>query len=480
MWSEEFWRWGQPLVFGYILTWLLIPGLLMNRRKPAASVVAWSLSIMLMPLIGSLLFLLLGLNRVERRRISRRDSNRRLGQKIPEWGQYELLPGEETTELSRGMASLADRLTDARPTQGNVVEVYCETSRTMEEIERAVEGARHSIHLEYYIFQPDETGRRLRDMLIARAKAGVQVRFLYDSLGSMRLHREFLRPMREAGIQVATFLPGQSLRERWSLNLRSHRKIIVVDGLIGFTGGMNIGDEYLGRDPVLGYWRDTHLRLTGPSVLQLQQVFVEDWYYATNEALTSIPVFSEPEHLGDEVTQVIAGGPDQEMEPFHSIFFSAINSAEHHVLLTTSYFVPTTALEMALQNAALRGVRVRVLIPQRSAHPLMIVAGRWFYDSLLAAGVEIYEYHKGLLHSKTITVDGKWSMVGSPNFDARSVTLNFEIGVALFGPRMAHLLEEHFQNDLAEATRIDPVEWSKRSWWLKLAEGICRLFAPQL
>jgi len=480
MWSEEFWKWGEPLLFGYLLTWLLIPGLLMNRRKPAASVVAWSLTIVLMPLVGSFLFLLLGLNRVERRRASKLDSTRRLGQRIPEWSQYEVLPGEEMSELSRSMAQLAHRLSETRVTQGNSVEVFAETNRTMQAIEKAVEEARDSIHLEYYIFQPDETGRRLRDMLIAKAKQGVKVRFLYDSLGSMRLHREFLRPMREAGIQVATFLPGQSLRERWSLNLRSHRKIIVVDGQVGFTGGMNIGDEYLGRDPVLGYWRDTHLRLTGPCVLQLQQIFVEDWYFATNEALLSTSVFAEPEHWGNESIQIIAGGPDQETEPFHSIYFSAINSAQHRVLLTTSYFVPTPALEMALQNAALRGVDVKILIPQKSAHPLMIVAGRWFYDSLMASGVEIYEYHMGLLHSKTITVDGEWSMVGSPNFDARSVTLNFEIGAALHGKHLASLLEEHFANDLKGATRVDPVTWKNRPWWMKLASGVCRLFSPQL
>lgn len=480
MWSHEFWKWGEPLLFGYLLTWFLIPGLLLNRRKPAASVVAWSLTIILMPLIGSFLFLLLGLNRVERRRASRLDSTRRLGQRIPEWNQYELLPGEELSELSREMSMLAHRLSETRPTQGNSVEIYSETSETMKAIELAVQGAERSINLEYYIFQPDETGKRLRNMLIAKAKQGVSIRFLYDSLGSMRLHREFLRPMREAGIQVATFLPGQSLREKWSLNLRSHRKIIVVDGQIGFTGGMNIGDEYLGRDPVLGYWRDTHLRLTGPAVLQLQQVFVEDWYYATNEALISTQTFAEPDRWGDQVVQIISGGPDQETEPFHSMFFSAINSAVRQVLLTTSYFVPTPALEMALQNAALRGVRVRILVPQRSAHPLMIVAGRWFYDSLMKSGVEIYEYHKGLLHSKTITIDGEWSMVGSPNFDARSVTLNFEIGAALHGQRIASQLEEHFANDLLGATKIDPKEWPKRAWWRKLAEGVCRLFSPQL
>lgn len=480
MWAESIWKWGEPLLFSYILTWLLIPGLLLNRRKPAASVVAWSLTILLMPFVGSLLFLLLGLNRVESRRASRQDATRRLGQKLPEWSQYELLPGEEHSELARGMAELAHRLTDTRPTQGNSVEVYAETTQTMEAIEKAVKEATSSIHLEYYIFQPDATGCRLRNMLIARAKEGVKIRFLYDSLGSMRIHRDFLRPMKEAGIQVATFLPGQTLRERWSLNLRSHRKIIVVDGKIGFTGGMNIGDEYLGRDPVLGYWRDTHLRLTGPGVLQLQQVFVEDWYFATSEALVSPDIFAEPDHWGDETMQIVTGGPDREEEPFHSLFFAAINSAERQVLLTTSYFVPTPALEMALETAGLRGVRVRILIPQRSAHPLMIVAGRWFYDSLMATGVEIYEYQKGLLHSKTITVDGKWSMIGSPNFDARSVQLNFEIGAVFYEPRMATILEERFANDLLGAVRVDPAEWKRRSWWKKLAEGVCRLFSPQL
>lgn len=467
-------------VLGYLLTLLLIPSLLLNKRKSSVSVVAWCMTIVLMPLIGSLFYLLFGINRVDRRTRSRQLSVERIGMRLPEWSQYDLLPGEENNPQHHCLAELGFQTSGNRPMQGNTVEIYAETSVTLQAIEDAVNQAQQTIHLEYYIWQPDETGRRLRDMLIKKAKQGVKVRFLVDSLGSMRLKQVFLQPMREAGIEVATFLPGQSLRERWSVNLRSHRKIVVVDGQIGFTGGMNIGDEYLGRDPYLGYWRDTHLRLTGPSVLQLQQVFVEDWYFATGVELLTPEFFPEPAELGDRTLQVIPGGPDQEQETFHTLYFSAINEAQARLCLATSYFVPTPALVMALETAALRGVRVRILLPQKSAHWLMVVSGRSYYESLLESGVEIYEYTGGLLHSKTITIDGNWSLVGSPNFDARSVQLNFEIGVAIFEPSLALILEEQFERDCTTAVRINLEQWRKRPLLHQLGEGFCRLFSPVL
>jgi cardiolipin synthase len=296
----------------------------------------------------------------------------------------------------------------------------------------------------------------------------------------MRLNHRFLQPMRAAGIEVAPFLPGQSWRDRWSINLRSHRKIVVVDGQVGFTGGMNIGDEYLGLNPQFGYWRDTHLRLRGPSVLQLQQVFVEDWYFATGEQLTADALFPEPERSGDQIAQVVAGGPTDEIDTFHALFFTALNEARRRITLETSYFVPTPALVAALEGAAYRGVQVRLLLAGRSAHPWTIQAGRSYYDSLLASGVEIYEFTEGLLHSKTLTIDGHWSLVGTPNFDSRSLLLNFEVAVISYDVRTAAQLEEQFQTDLRYAIRIDRENWTQRPVREVLSENVCRLFSPVL
>jgi cardiolipin synthase len=321
-------------------------------------------------------------------------------------------------------------------------------------------------------------GTRLRDLLIRKARDGVTVRFLYDKVGSIWLSKKFLKPMREAGIHVASFLPGPTFRERWSLNLRNHRKIAVVDGRVGFTGGMNIGDEYVGRNAALGFWRDTHLKLRGPTVLQLQQVFVEDWFYATREELTAHELFPEPADAGPVAAQVLAGGPDGDAYVFQSLMFAAINEARQQVLLATSYFVPPLPLVTALETAAQRGVRVRLLLPGKSAYTWTLLAARSYYESMLSAGVEIYEYEHGLLHSKVLSVDGTWSLVGSPNFDARSLLLNFEAAVALYDARTATTLEDQFEADVKRATKIELDRWKNRKQMYVLSENICRLFAP--
>ncbi|MCA9056164.1 MAG: cardiolipin synthase, partial [Planctomycetaceae bacterium] len=292
------------------------------------------------------------------------------------------------------------------------------------------------------------------------------------------LSRRFLTPMRDAGIEFRPFMPGQTLRERWSINLRSHRKIVVADGRIGFTGGMNIGDEYLGRNRELGFWRDTHLRITGPAVVQLQQVFADDWFFATGQELTQPDLYPPPPPASGLTAQVVSGGPVGEVRAFHSLMFAAINEARDRVTLATSFFVPTDALCMALETAALRGVRVRLMVPGRSEHPWTVHAGRSYYETLLRAGADIHEYRRGILHSKTLTIDGCWSLVGSPNFDARSLLLNFEVGVAVYDEGFARQLERDFELDLEHARTIRADDWGRRKLHHVFVENLCRLFSP--
>jgi cardiolipin synthase len=383
-------------------------------------------------------------------------------------------------ETQRRIARLTTRVEGFPLTTGNDIEIFNDTNVTLRRIEEAIMAARHSIHLEYYIWQPDKTGMRVRDLLIDKIREGVKVRFLYDGIGSLRLTKRFLKPLTRGGAVAAPFVPGRDFRERWSINLRSHRKIVVVDGAVGFTGGMNIGDEYLGRNKLLGYWRDTHLMLRGPTVHQLQQVFAEDWYYATGEELSGEGVFPAPRTEGDSMAQMISSGPDGDLREFHAVMFSAINEARHQVLLATSYFVPTEPLMMALATASARGVRVRLLLPSKSDHRMVVLAGRSYYDELLDAGVEIHEYRRGILHSKTMTVDGCWSLVGTANFDPRSLLLNFEVGVAMFDSDLAAVLETHFETDLEHARTIRKDEWARRPVRSIFAENVCRLFSPVL
>jgi len=472
--------WVSLIAEGYLLTLLLVPFVILQRRRQSVATIAWIMAIVMIPYVGSLLFLVFGINRVERRASLKKLARRELDALLASSPRNQLLPAEEENVTARRLMQLIDRVSGFHASYGNTVEIVADTNRTLGLIEREIGAASESIHLEYYIWREDQTGQKLRDLLIAKAREGVRVRFLFDGIGSLFLGRRFLQPMRDAGIEVASALPGSTLRERWSINLRNHRKIVVVDGVVGFTGGMNIGDEYLGRDPRLGFWRDTHLRLRGPAVSQLQQVFAEDWYFATGEALTH-PRWHPPAlEAGDVVAQVIPGGPDGDHDTFQTLFFSALNEAQQRITLATSYFIPTPALATALETAALRGVQVRLLVPGVADHQWMVVAGRAWYERLLRAGVQIYEYQKGPLHSKTLTIDGAWSLVGSPNFDYRSLLLNFEVAVAIYGPRLARDLEEQFADDLRDARRIDLATFRERGRWQILCEQTLLLFAPVL
>lgn len=470
----------ETFLFGYLLTLILIRWVLLTPNRAAASTTAWILTIILLPVAGGFLFAVFGVNRVERRAARKQAASRALGKSHLELDEHELDVVDSENEAIERLRALTTRVSDNRPTRGNEVELVDDTNRTLGLIRQAVMAARETLHFEYYIWQPDKTGRALRDLLIQRALEGVKVRFLFDGLGSLWLGKKFFKPMREAGIQVATFLPGQTLKEKWSINLRNHRKIVIADGEVGFTGGMNIGNEYLGKDPELGYWRDSHLRICGPAVKQLQQIFVEDWFYATGERLKDSACFPPSKECGGVTAQVIASEPAADTHAFLAVFFAAINEARERIVLTTSYFVPPDPLVTALQNAALRGVKVRLLVAGRSAHLGTVHAARTYYDTLMTAGVEIFEYHKGLLHSKTLSIDGTWSLVGSANFDNRSLILNFEAGVALYDAGLARQLEAQFEHDLQGAKRIDPAEWEKRPTRRLLLENAWRLFAPVL
>ncbi len=470
--------WGAVIFAGYLCTLPLIAWVLLENRRSPASSVAWVMAIVLMPYFGAVLFLSFGINRLERRAPRKREATMTIGSNLPQVSQYQLLSGRELTPLQSSLMKVAGRVSETMPTVGNDVELVSDTRRTLGLIEQAIGDAQDTLHLEFYIWRSDRTGTRVRDLLIERARAGVKVRFLYDGFGSLLLNQRWLRPMRDAGIHVAAFHPGQTIRERWSLNLRNHRKIVIADGRVGFTGGMNIGDEYLGMDPHLGFWRDTHLRLRGPTVLQLQQVFAEDWYYATGQELTQPQLFPEPEDEGQTVAQVLSGGPDQDASVFGAVMFTAINEARDRILLSTCYFVPPPAMLMALETAARRGVRVSLLLARKSAHPWTVSAARSYYETLLQAGVEIHEYTAGMLHAKTLTIDGQWSLVGSPNFDHRSLDLNFEAGVVVYDLRLAEKLEEQFAADFERSEKIELEIWQSRSGWRKLGQNACRLFSP--
>ncbi len=471
--------WLTLLVLLYPLTWLLIPWVLLKRVVHPAARITWIVTIILLPYVGALLAMVLGVNRIRRGESVRQQAARELGEYLPA-PQAVTDPPASAHRRLRELAQLGTYLTGEPLIGGNNVTLFDRTADAFERLEASMRSATESLNVAFYIWRSDRIGTRLRDVMIDKARQGVVVRFLYDGIGSMSISRRFLRQMASAGVHVRPFAAGQSFRDRWSINLRNHRKIVVVDGNFAFTGGINVGDEYLGRDPRYGYWRDTAVKVAGPAAARLQIVFARDWYHATGEALTKPLLYETDGSPGETVVQTLSGGPDDAVPVFWTLLFAAVTAARDNVTLSTGYFVPPDHLLMAMMTAARRGVRVRLLVPGTNTYLHTLWAGRAYYAYLVSSGVEVYEYKRGLFHAKTVVIDDLWWFVGTPNLDMRSLMLNFEDGVAGFDADIASALNRQFEVDIGHSQKIDMVEWSKRGVRHRLAEETCRLMAPVL
>jgi cardiolipin synthase len=457
----------------------------LRRPREPRAMLAWILALVLLPGLGLLLFLLIGEPRVRWHRKRRRRRRKRLEPYLARHAaaleSRELTdPVDATAPPLRRLGPIAERLGAFAATHGNDVQVYFNAEQTFLALELAIEAAQLHVHLEYYIFQADEAGTAVRDLLIAKAESGVQCRVLLDFVGCWRLSRRFLRPMRDAGVEVAFMLPVIPWRGRWRVNFRNHRKIAVIDGRIGFTGSQNIGDEYRGRRHRSQWWRDTHLKIQGPAVHHLQEVFVEDWHYATRKDLVTDGYFPIPEAAGRRIVQIVPSGPDQPIRVMDHLLHAALGAATTSISIITPYFVPAAPFLQALLSAVYRGVQVRLLVPTCTDHPVVLWAGRSFYERLITAGVEIYEHDETMLHSKTMVIDGAWAMVGSANMDERSFRINFEVTTMLFSEDLAQELYRDFE---ALRTRSRPVtldDVRARSFVETLLVGMARLASPLL
>ena len=470
--------WAAVIVLCYPLTWLLIPWVLLKPVSHPSARVAWLLTIIFVPYFGALACLVFGVNRVTRKVRGQQQVARQIRKELPEPPSA----GEpDAPPHIRAIYRVAKQLTGEPLTSNNRLQIFDRTPDTFAALTEAMRGAKKTLHVSYYLWREDKIGTEMTDILIERSRAGVEVRFLYDEIGSLWLPRKTKKKLKAEGVEVAGFLAGAGFVARWSLNLRSHRKIVVIDGQTAFTGGVNVGDEYLGRDPGYGYWRDTHLRVDGPAAARLQRVFAEDWFFATGKRLTDPKYYdARPVEEGDADLQVLPDGPADDKELLHDMLFIAIANATDRVTVATGYFVPSESLFTALTTAARRGVNVRVLTAGKNTYIHTLLAGRAFYERLLAAGVEVYEYERGLFHSKTTTVDGVWSVIGTANFDLRSLVLNFEDVVMSYDPRVAEHLERQFAEDVTHSRKFELDSWKQRSVWNRLGEEGCQIFAPVL
>ncbi|MFZ1827782.1 MAG: cardiolipin synthase [Candidatus Competibacteraceae bacterium] len=461
---------------------LVAVGLILERRPPVATL-AWLLALLFMPYFGFVVYLLFGPRRLRRRRLRYSRARARLIQSTTHrlGRDYTSLPGFPGTDLEWQLATLLDRTHQDQPAPALDVTLLETGDACFAALENALTAAVHHIHLEYYLWQPDPIGTRLRDLLIEKARAGVQVRLLLDPIGSNRITRRFLKPLEDAGGMTAWFNPIGLRRFRWRhVNFRTHRKIVVCDGRIGFTGGINISAEHSQSHHHTDTWRDTHLRIEGEPVHRLQFIFLEGWYFATDHAPFQPEFFpSFPEHSRRPWLHIVESGPDNDHHAIAKFFFAAIAGAQRQVLLATPYFVPTEALTTALITAALRGVEVRILVPKRSDSRLVTAAARSYYDELVSADVAVYEYGPPMLHAKLLAVDERIAAVGSANFDNRSLALNFETIAVLYDAKLATQLARSFEADLRYARRY--VKTGRRATLgQRLGEATARLLSPLL
>jgi cardiolipin synthase A/B len=389
-------------------------------------------------------------------------------------GSEENLPDRDSHVLQ-----LARQISAYEATRDNGIEVLLEPETALAEMQKAIDSAEQFVHLEYYILANDEVTEGLFDSLINAKNRGVEVRVLYDALGSLSLKKIYFRKLIQNGVKIAGFLPVWAALQRMNLNFRNHRKILIVDGKLAFTGGANIGREYLGARHKQ-QWRDYLVRVTGPVVLQLEDVFGKDWQFTTGEDLFHAKYYPQPLGGGKSVIQVLESGPDSRFQAFQQAVFLMVNSAQEEILLVTPYFIPDTSLLTSLSVAALRGVKVRLLLPRISDVHFVRWASRSFYDDLLRHGVEIYEYRPKILHAKLLTIDNRWSMLGSANMDIRSFRLNFELNLLVYGSEFASQARTFFFDESKKANLIDRERFERRGLSYRLAENACRLLSPIL
>jgi cardiolipin synthase A/B len=377
---------------------------------------------------------------------------------------------------------LAQRIGNSAISFSSETKVLTNGEETFGEILRWLKTAKHHIHMEYYIVRHDDIGKQIKDILIERAKDGVKVRFLYDAVGAWQLSTEYINELKRAGIEVMPFGPVKIPFLNNKFNFRNHRKIIVIDGNIGFVGGLNIGDEYLGKNPTFGFWRDTHLFVKGEAVRTLQLIFLQDWYYMTNDDFLT-PGYLSPDpvsEISDGGVQMIAGGPDNELSVLKNIFFSMITAAQKSVWVASPYFIPDEDIFSALKIAALSGIDVRLLVPHKPDKRIVFHASRSYFPELLEAGVRIYEYQKGFMHSKIVIVDNELASIGTSNMDMRSFHLNFEVNAFLYKTSSTQSLVEAYLNDLEHSLELSHGEFRKRHMGYRILESTSRLMSPLL
>lgn len=480
-WSE-FWR-----IFSLVFLITAIPVAIMivlEKRSPFKTA-AWILVLILLPIFGVIFYLIFG-QEYRKRKLFSRSGIKSLGQirnlstkQLREIGKTHLNLNEKILEKENIIKLLLNN-SSALLTTGNKLKILNDGKKTFEAIFEAIKNAWHHIHLEYYIFSNDKIGNQLKDLLIEKSRQGIEIRIIVDDVGSWGLNKKFINELKENGIEIYPFMEVRFPRLTSRVNFRNHRKILIIDGKIGFTGGINIADRYIDGIKKIGPWRDTHLQITGDAVACLQIIFTADWYFVINENLTGKKYFPPFTEKAETAVQISASGPDSDWENIAQAFFSAIANARKRVFITTPYLMPPPNIISALKTAALSNVDVRIIIPEKSDAFIPRWSSFSYIGELLEAGIKIYFYKAGFIHSKYIVVDNVFSTIGTTNLDFRSLETNFEINAFIYDEKFTAKLVQTFKTDLQNSCEIKLKEWQLRPWHKKFRESLAHIVSPML
>ncbi|GIO65769.1 cardiolipin synthase [Paenibacillus cookii] len=479
----------SSLILGLILFLNFIFALVVvfkERRDPGATW-AWLLVLSFIPIAGFLLYLLFAQN-FRHVRLFHWDDLKKIGVKEIILEQLERIQRgnfrfyNESASKYRDLIYMYLKNNHSMFTEENAVDIITDGQEKFDKLFKDIHGAKDYIHVQYYIIQNDVLGKKLINLLTQKAREGVKVRVLYDQLGSRKLTKRFFREFRAAGGLAEAFFPSRLRLINFRLNYRNHRKLVIIDGEIGYVGGFNVGDEYLGLNSKFGYWRDTHLRIIGSAVYALQIRFILDWNQASHHhAITYSPnLFPEVAPCGRIGMQIVTSGPDSELEHIKNGYIKMISSAKKTIHIQTPYFIPDASVLDSLRIAVLSGVEVKIMIPDKPDHIFVYWATYSYIGELLKVGATVYLYNNGFIHSKTIVIDEEIASVGTANIDFRSFKLNFEVNAFLYDDRISKQLTEMFEEDLRVSRQLTLQEYHQRPRWIRIKEGISRLLSPIL
>ncbi|HKK80610.1 MAG TPA: cardiolipin synthase [Prolixibacteraceae bacterium] len=483
-WTDFMNNIGYFFNVAYVLTIVVVVLLVVFENRSPLKSISWILVITLIPVFGVILYFFFGQKYQKQIQYSRKVAKYQNRVNAISRTQLKELSSVDMLKLDQKVATKKDIMTlllnndKAFLTHNVHVEILNNGSETFDDLKRALQCARHHIHLEFYILKFDGIGNEIFEILKIKAKEGVEVRVIYDSVGSYHMPYHKKREYHKSGIELKSFqkviFPFLSSK----VNYRNHRKIVIIDGKIGYTGGLNISDKYLEDSPAQKYWRDTFVKIEGNAVNALQSIFMNDWYYINKESIYNDVYFHEDKKSRGNLSQIISSGPDSRWQAISQFYFSAITSSTTNVYIASPYFIPNDEISFALKAAALRGIDVKILIPKYSDTFISRWSTESYLNEMMKAGVKIYHYTKGFLHSKILISDGVLSSIGSANLDYRSLETNFEVNAVFYDEQIADELTRQFIYDLKDAYLLKPGLWKKRPLHKKIASSFARLFAP--